>query len=333
MIYIKSITLENFQTHKHTQIDFSPNFNVIVGPTRSGKSSAVRALDFLLYNNWYEDYQRFYSNSSIITAKLSDGKTIVREKSRKINKLTIISANGAEQRFESFGTSYPAEVIEAIGVTPVDIGTKDPILANVANQDDPLFLLYATGTDKTKALSRLSGLHWIDFALKDLNVDRHSNTKSIQLLKDTNVQLAEKLKYFQRLPTIRQQFEVEKARLQKLKQIDLMAQYGKQLVAKTSQWKVSYQEIQRLKQIDFAVEKNRLENIIRATEILQALKDLERKLMTNQYSTVNVQNLIKQSRDNRQSVESQIAVELSRIQICPACNQEILNAQEECHNS
>lgn len=333
MIHIKEITLENFQTHKNTRIEFSPNFNVVVGSSRSGKSSLCRAIDFLLYNNWYEDYQRFYTDATTITAKLSDGKIITRTKSSKVNKVTIEEPSGKVQRFESFGTSYPSEVISALGVAPIDIGTKDPILANVANQDDPLFLLYTTGTDKTKVLSRLSGLHWIDFALKDLNLDRHSGTKSVQLLKATNEQLLEKLKYFQNLPAMRKQFAAEKVKLSKLKQIDMLYQRGSLLVTKTSQWKSSYQEVQRLKQIDFVTEKSRLEKIIRTTEVLQALKELMRQLEINRHSVYNIRTQLDSNIEAQKRLETQISEEESKIRICASCGQEIKSEKEECKNN
>jgi exonuclease SbcC len=334
MIHINEITLENFQTHKKTVIDFSPHFNVIVGPTRSGKSSLVRALDFLLYNNWYEDYQRFYSDAAVITVKLSNGKTIVRSKNSKINKITITDSTGKIQRFESFGFSLPEEVIEALGVIPIDIGTKDPILANVANQDDPLFLLYTTGTDKTKVLSRLSGLHWIDFALKDLNADRHSSTKSIQLLKDANEQLLEKLKIFKNLNNVRIQFTLEKERLSRLKKVDELYQKGKALTAKTTQWKNSYQEVQDLKKINFSVEKHRLENIIHVSEILQGLQDLNKKLEINNRSIDNLKTQLKLNLDIQKVTQLKITEEESKILICPTCKQEIKNGQEsKCHST
>ena len=102
MIHIERLSLNDFQTHKNTVIDFSPHFNVIVGSTRSGKSSVVRALDFLLYNNWYEDYQRFGSSKVEIIARLSTGKTVTRTKSSKINKIAIADGKKID-RFESFG--------------------------------------------------------------------------------------------------------------------------------------------------------------------------------------------------------------------------------------
>ena len=50
MRYVRRITLENFQSHKHTEMEFGPELNVIVGPSDSGKSAIIRALKWVMYN-------------------------------------------------------------------------------------------------------------------------------------------------------------------------------------------------------------------------------------------------------------------------------------------
>ena len=318
MIYVEELTLKDFQTHKNTTIKFSPYFNVVIGSTRSGKSSMVRGLDFLLYNNWYEDYQRFGSSHTDLVAKLSNGKTLIRTKSDKVNKIAIIEGKDIK-RFEGFGHTLPDEAVRAMGVIPIDIGTKDPILANVANQDDPLFLLYCTGTDRTKVLSRLSGLHWLDYALKDLNGSRLTNSKFVQHNKDGNTQLLEKLNAFKNLDSIRNNLIVEKERLSKLKHIDDMVQVGRMISNKAVLWKRDYQEIQNLKKINFSEETKRLERLIQLSEILQPLKEAQRKLKVNDHSLGNVRLELHLSIDVREEIEKEIA----KVNICEACGQEI----------
>lgn len=50
MNYIKSIEIENFQSHKYSKLDFSERLNVIVGPSDNGKSAIIRALKWVLFN-------------------------------------------------------------------------------------------------------------------------------------------------------------------------------------------------------------------------------------------------------------------------------------------
>lgn len=327
MIHINELEIIDFQTHKKTLIKFSPHFNVIVGSTRSGKSSAVRALDFLLYNNWYEDYQRFGSSKSILTAKLSNGKTVKREKGTKVNKITISQTNNVKapvERFEAFGTTLPEEVTSTLGVVPIDIGIKDPIFANVANQDDPLFLLYTSGTDRTKVLSRLSGLYWLDYALKDLNLDRRTKSTEVQFLTETNTQLLEKLRVFKNLDDLKEKVRVEKDRLAKVKKLTTLLHNSRVLFSKTNQWKKDYQEMQSLKTINFPVEIARLEKIIHLqSTILQPLQDVGRKLITNGQSLINIKTHLRTLLSSQIELLKQIAEEETKVPVCSQCGQEI----------
>lgn len=324
MIHIERLDVQDFQTHKKTSIEFSPYFNVIVGSTRSGKSSLVRALDFLFYNNWYEDYLRIGSdNPAVITAKLSNGKVVIRTKSDRTNKVDVIFGENKE-RFESFGLTLPTEVISALGTFPVDIGTKDPIMVNIANQDDPLFLLYVTGTERTKILSRLSGLHWLDYALKDLNKDRRATSADIQSLQDTNVQLLVRLKDFDALSSFKSRLLDERARLIKIKDVGSLVQAGSVLVTKTFRWKKDYQEVQNLKSIDFVKEIALLESIIKVQlEALQPLQELTRKLNTWAQSAKNVGIQLNTLRIEQDNLRLQIEEESLRVPTCVTCGQEL----------
>ncbi len=324
MIYIEELELNDFQTHKKTSIKLSPYFNVIVGPTRSGKSSAVRGLDFLIYNNWYEDYQRFGSSKVVITAKLSTKNVIIREKSDKLNRITLKDASGGIQRFEAFGTTLPSEITSAIGIVPIEIGTKEPIYANVANQDDPLFLLYSSGTDRTKILSRLSGLHWLDYALKDLNTDRRTKSGEIQFLQEHNVQLLEKLKAFKNVDTLKEKLRNTKETLDRVKKVSTLLQSSRVLITKTAQWKRDYQEVQKLKTIDFPTEISRIEKLIYVqSEILQPLQDLNRKISTNDQLLVNTHAQLRTLTSSQITVEKQIEEEANKVPVCSECGQEI----------
>lgn len=331
MIYIDELNLRDFQTHTNTTIKFSPYFNVIVGPTRSGKTSVVRGLDFLLYNNWYEDYQRFDSKYTELTAKLSTGKIVTRQKSLKINKILITDGKDI-QRFEAFGTTLPSEVISALGIIPIDIGVKDPIFANIANQDDPLFLLYSAGTDRTKVLSRLSGLHWLDYALRDLSKDRRTKSTEVQFLQETNEQLLVKLRAFKNLKDYRDLLATEQKRLTDLKKVSTLLQNSRVLLGRAAQWKKDYQMVQELKTINFPVEVARLEKLIHLqSEVFQPMQDLIRKLATTNISIANTQTYLRTLAASRKELEAQIAEEMTKVPVCETCGQEIRQHVKGAH--
>ena len=263
-----------------------------------------------------------------IIATLSNGKTVTRIKSKKLNKI-VISDGKTEQRFEAFGHSLPAEVEQVLGIVPIEIDAKDPILANVANQDDPLFLLYTTGTERTKVLSRLSGLHWIDFALKDLNKDKRTRTAEITTLRDANTQLKEKLKAFTNLKIYQDQIKIEQVRLKKVKNLGDICNSGHTLLQRTNQWKVEYASVQQLKSIDFAVETARLENLLDIhTNVYQKLIDISRRLQLNEISRRNINSQLHQLVATISDTEAELNEEMTREPNCPTCGQVI---REEVH--
>ncbi|MCL6089112.1 MAG: ATP-binding protein, partial [Candidatus Marsarchaeota archaeon] len=49
---LRSITLSNWRSHKHTRIPLSRGANLLVGPMGSGKSSLMDALCFALYGTY-----------------------------------------------------------------------------------------------------------------------------------------------------------------------------------------------------------------------------------------------------------------------------------------
>jgi len=50
MSLIRSLEIENFQSHELTKLDLHKGLNVIVGPSDQGKSALIRALRWLCYN-------------------------------------------------------------------------------------------------------------------------------------------------------------------------------------------------------------------------------------------------------------------------------------------
>lgn len=45
--FIKTLELENFQSHKYLKLNLSEGFNVITGTNNAGKTAIWRAIDFI----------------------------------------------------------------------------------------------------------------------------------------------------------------------------------------------------------------------------------------------------------------------------------------------
>ena len=123
---IAKVQLKNFQSHKDTFIELSPRFNCIIGAGHSGKSSLVRALGFLFYNDWHNCFARFGEVAEVI-ATLENGTVITRIKGEGVNKVIV---NGVV--FENFGSTLPEEVSNALGITPLQIDADQFVKLNVS---------------------------------------------------------------------------------------------------------------------------------------------------------------------------------------------------------
>jgi len=175
-MYLTKIVLENFQGFERGEFNLSPNLNILVGVSNVGKSSVARALSLVLYNQWDKSWVRFGSKFCRITLETSTGIVVVREKGDKVNKYTLRLPGSPEQVFESFGTTTPEQVQQALKIHEVQIDTTDKLNLNLAGQMDALFLLSQTGSYRAKVLGKLSGATYLDHAIRELNKDKRRIT-------------------------------------------------------------------------------------------------------------------------------------------------------------
>lgn len=177
---LSSLRLKDVQSHKDSVLPFHPGLNVVVGTSNSGKSTIIRGLLFLFTGEWSKSYVRHGCKDSEIEGQLEDGTIIERIKG-SVNKVAKVDSNGVRTDFSGFGTTLPVEISSAFGILPFRIDKDKALQANVCMQHDSLFLLKETGSYCAKILGRLSGLHLVDIALRNLNADIKNNQNRIAL--------------------------------------------------------------------------------------------------------------------------------------------------------
>ncbi|NLJ78206.1 MAG: AAA family ATPase [Tissierellia bacterium] len=167
MQYIKKIILENFQSHKYSEITLDPYLNVIVGPSDQGKSAIIRALKWALFNEPAGDFFiREGENESSVTVIFSDGIKVRRYRSRSKNLYYLYGASGEEIIFEGFGTSVPQEVRDKISIRNVELDSNLSNSINISEQLEGPFLLSEKNSTKANSIGRIVGVHIVDDALK-----------------------------------------------------------------------------------------------------------------------------------------------------------------------
>lgn len=171
MKHITALLIENFQSHVLSDFRFGPGLNVILGQSDTGKSAAIRALRWALYNEPRgTDYVRHGASVCRVQITFSDGVEIVREVHQTArtprHKYLVRTPGEAERIFEGFGADVPPDVSRAHGMPQVFLDKDRGVTLNLGSQLEGPFLLSDTGSNRARAIGRILGVHVVDAAIR-----------------------------------------------------------------------------------------------------------------------------------------------------------------------
>ena len=154
---IKTITLINFQNHKHSKFDLTNGINLLVGSSDSGKTAVARAIDFVIYNNSEgNDYVHIGEKHATVEIEFIDGAFIRRTKGDRLNKVEYRYAEDEDLHcWVAFSTTYPEDVVKFLGNPP-----KSKLLGamSYSNQSNKNFLVDLPETQIPGVISDLIGV-------------------------------------------------------------------------------------------------------------------------------------------------------------------------------
>ncbi|HHY39792.1 MAG TPA: AAA family ATPase [Syntrophaceticus sp.] len=235
MTNIKKIIIDNFQSHEHTEIEFGPGLNVIVGPSDYGKSAVVRALRWVLYNEPRgSSFIRAGAKVCKATIELNDGTLITRLRSTTgKNQYLLRKPDGEELVFEGFGNEIPAEIIQASGVRKVIIDENNKVELNFGAQLEGPFLLAENGAVRAKVIGQLGGVHIIDLAQRSVNTDLRRLAEQEKRCQEELQQITEALTAYEHLPELEKRIEKIEGLLQRIENTSQMIE---KLTSLQSEW-------------------------------------------------------------------------------------------------
>ena len=166
---IRSVDLLNFQGHTESHIALSDGFNAITGVSDAGKSSIIRALNWIRLNrpsgddirNWNADE----SAPTESTITLSDRTVVLKHRENKKSHYEIHKGKKVVP-FEAIKTDVPEEIEQALNMTDI----------NIQSQHAQYLFLDDTAGEVARKLNELVGLDIIDTIYKNLN-SRITDTK------------------------------------------------------------------------------------------------------------------------------------------------------------
>jgi DNA repair protein SbcC/Rad50 len=157
MLY--SLTIHNFYSHRHSEFKFAEGTNVLIGLSDSGKSSVLKALNWVFFNTPSgNSFQRWGTDETWVEVVFCDNEikhTIRRELVK--GKNVYYMDNYAP--FKAFGTTVPEEIQKVLNINSV----------NVQSQISPHFLLSNTPGEVARHFNRVARLDDIDKATTNIN--------------------------------------------------------------------------------------------------------------------------------------------------------------------
>lgn len=204
MSSLQRLIVENFQSHRHTEVNFSPGLNVIVGPSDHGKSALVRALRWLFFNEPKgADFIRAGARTCCVTVEMDDGTRITRLRTTGGRNRYLLKRPGEEERvFEGFGNEIPPEIAEASGMRKVVIDDRNRVELNFSGQLEGPFLLAENGAVRAKVIGQLGGVHILDWAQKSTVTDLRRLRDEESRLSASIRDLEEGLRAYEHLPLL-----------------------------------------------------------------------------------------------------------------------------------
>lgn len=176
---LERIEIRNFQSHKATNLDLESSVNTIQGNSDCGKSSVMRALNWLTFNpagdyfisDWAKKGKSISAPCEVTL--FIDGHKVTRRRDKDFNGYYL-----DDQVFEATRNSVPPQIQEILGLSEV----------NFQKQLDAPFLLSLSPGDVSRYVNRLVNLTKIDTWVTAIN----SRTRKLnQELEDCEARFAE----------------------------------------------------------------------------------------------------------------------------------------------
>lgn len=211
---VTKIIAHNFQSHKHTEVDFRKGLSVFVGDSDQGKTALVkRAFLWCLFNepngNAFVRYkddgkvmpsgERERETTCYVTVQFDNGYELTRKREKNKNIYELINEDGEILSFESFKNEVPTEIQEAIGIRKFIIDDDLKFNVNIIGSRDTS-LVDLTGSIKSKVIGSFAGTNIIDIANRGVVADIKSTSGLLKSVTEEKENIQEKLKKYDNIP-------------------------------------------------------------------------------------------------------------------------------------
>src|SRR4030067_1652116 len=168
---IKSLKIENFQSHLNSCLEFSNGINVISGQSNNGKSSILRSLSWVIFNRPLGLSFKSSFSAKKDTAKITinpEADEIVREKNDSINQYKINNA-----LLDTVGSNCPDEIASVLNFSEL----------NIQSQFEKHFLITESAGEVGRTINGFLKLDDIDALISNISSKITSTNKELEIKK------------------------------------------------------------------------------------------------------------------------------------------------------
>lgn len=188
---IQKLEIKNFQSHKHSVLEFDAGLNVIVGATDSGKTAILRAFNWLVNNKPSGNaFRSTWGGETSVVATI-DGTLVSRIKD-KTDSYIIKKQGKKAKELKAFGTGVPDVVTNFLLLDEV----------NIQKQLDSPFLLTESPGKVAQFFNKVANLDKIDSSISNINSEINKTKHSITFNENAIAEKENELNQYNNLPEI-----------------------------------------------------------------------------------------------------------------------------------
>lgn len=166
------IKIQNYQSHKNTELNIEDGITLIAGDSGHGKTAILRAIKALLTNQSRGDFIRHGATGCEVQID-----NVIWHKDKKETYYSIDN-----QRYDRLGTNVPEDVYKSLLISPTDLDGEQTFL-NLSEQLDAIFILKLGPSKIAKLFGAFSGTDPIYYGIQKCNKDIRDTQKQYDYLK------------------------------------------------------------------------------------------------------------------------------------------------------